>query len=263
MRWPALATFDREAADDPRAPVLYGRSYLGIRLAIGVVALLLPVALVLLDWLVMTEGRQVRGSMSAYYHSPARDLFVGALCLVGGLLLTYLLAQPWTWDFLLSTVCGLAVIGVAFFPSARPGWHRGDPDCAAPVLPPGRRLSPDDLCTGLQQHIGEARSNLVHGSCSAVVVLMLIGLCVAFARREATLRRHPRPVRVRLYVASAVVVFVGGLWATTGPVLHLGGYAWGRVYVGEVISFACFSCAWLTASVDLLAELGRRLNPFR
>lgn len=38
----------------------------------------------------LRAGVQVRGSISAYYHTSMRDLFVGGLTVVGFMLLTYM-----------------------------------------------------------------------------------------------------------------------------------------------------------------------------
>ena len=105
---------------------------------IGIVGLLLPWALIVIDWQFMTEGRQIRGSMSAYYHSPARDLFVGGLVAIGGFLLLYMTGRWRTWEFSLSSVAGFAVWTVAF-PAGRAGSERTERSCADF---PGRHRAP-------------------------------------------------------------------------------------------------------------------------
>lgn len=72
--------------------------------------------------------------MSAYYHSPARDLFVGGLWATGVVLVSYLWWKFKTWDFSLSLVAGIAVLSVATFPTGAPTWTP-----AEPVAPPSRR----------------------------------------------------------------------------------------------------------------------------
>lgn len=77
----------------------FARSYLGIRLLIGALGLALPVALALCDWLFLQGDARLRGSMSAYYHSSARDLFVGGLVAIGVILCSYMSWKWDTWDF--------------------------------------------------------------------------------------------------------------------------------------------------------------------
>ena len=62
-------------------------TYLGLRLGLLGIAVLLPFAL----WWggSLAEGLTLRGSMSAYYHTELRDVFVGALFGVGALLVAY------------------------------------------------------------------------------------------------------------------------------------------------------------------------------
>lgn len=98
MRAPSVALFNREVDGLSAGGRLYAESYLQIRLLIGLTGFLLPLLLVVVDWLFMTSGRQIEGSMSAYYHTPAEDMFAPGLSVVGALLLTYMTAQVWTWD---------------------------------------------------------------------------------------------------------------------------------------------------------------------
>ena len=215
------------------AQLLVG-SYLGIRLVIGIVGLLLPWALIVIDWQFMTEGRQIRGSMSAYYHSPARDLFVGGLVAIGGFLLLYMTGRWRTWEFSLSSVAGFAVWTVAF-PPGEPG--RRGPSAL-------RRLPGPPPCTAIQHKYGEGDVALVHAVGAGVFVVLLAGLCLVFALREfghgrgarklmgeerdaaavwSRLRSEPvgwtrflftEAPRVPFYLGCGVVILFGGWWAT-------------------------------------------------
>jgi hypothetical protein len=63
--------------------------------------------------------------------------------------------------------------------------------------------------------------------------------------------RAPRR-RVLLYLALALLVLIGGIWAIGGPDLTLPAIGrLGKTYIGEVIAFVSFGLAWLTASQDL------------
>ena len=50
-----------------------------------------------------------------------QDVFVSGLCVIGFLLATYMAGEFRTWDFWASLIAGLAVLGVVFFPTSRPG----------------------------------------------------------------------------------------------------------------------------------------------
>jgi hypothetical protein len=254
MPMPTLAVFDRQVDGLTPGGQLYARSYLQIRLLIGLTGFLLPLSLVGLDWLFMTEGRQIQGSMSAYYHTPARDLFVAGLCVVGVLLLTYLTAQLWTWDFVLSSLAGVCVLVVAFFPTWRPGLSQASTRCGeSPLTPPG--------CTALQQRFGEQQVATVHSVAAVTFVVLLAALSLVFAARakhdgEPDTRRH-------LYLTCAAVIVLAGLWAILGPTLRLSTYSVQRTYAGEFVAFYAFSISWFAASWDLISGILRKATPGR
>lgn len=84
--------------------------YLRLRRAIGALGLLLPPALLLIAG--------PRESLSAYYHSPARDVFVAALATIAALLLAY--RGHDRGDRICSAVAGVALLGVALAPVGGP-----------------------------------------------------------------------------------------------------------------------------------------------
>ena len=87
-------------------------SYLGLRQAIGWTGLLMPIAVRVGAYLF--EGIATTGSISAYYYTGMRDVFVGTLILVGALLACY--RSPAWHDGVVATVAGLAAIGIGLFP---------------------------------------------------------------------------------------------------------------------------------------------------
>jgi hypothetical protein len=251
---PKLALFDREVDGLTPGGKLYAQSYLQIRLLIGLTGFLLPLLLVVLDWLFMTEGRQIRGSMSAYYHTPARDLFVAGLCVVGVLLLTYVSAQMWTWDFLLSSVAGVSVLVVAFFPTWRPGLSLDSPRCGDPTVPPPG-------CTALQQRLGEQQVATIHAIAAVTFVVLLAALSLVFAARA---QRDGEPdTRRRLYLICAAVIVLAGLWAVLGRTVGVSAYSVHKTYAGEFVAFYAFSISWFVASWDLIRGILEKATPAR
>jgi hypothetical protein len=87
-------------------------SYVGIRRAIGVSGLLLPVMLGPVGWLFF--GVEIQDSMSAYYHTAMRDVFGGTLCAMGIFLFCYRgydRIENWT-----ANVGCFSALGLALFP---------------------------------------------------------------------------------------------------------------------------------------------------
>ena len=96
-------------------------TYLRLRVGIAAIGVALPVILGLGAWIL--EGAFLQSSMSAYYHTGMRDLFVGALFAIGIALVLY---QGFSVaeNFVLS-VAGVLAVCVALFPTeggTAPAW---------------------------------------------------------------------------------------------------------------------------------------------
>ncbi|CAM3853725.1 hypothetical protein ACXYTP_14180 [Tsukamurella ocularis] len=254
---------DTMPAEDRRAIAASNsvRSLLIIRFYGGAVGLLLPVALIAVDF--ATSGEycvRVRDSLSVYYHSGARDIFVIGLGIVGFLLFSYKLNRRSAANAL-STVAGVAAVAVAAFPTGLPGRIPAG-ECGAGAPPP--------VATPLQLALGTDRTALVHAIAALVVFVLFALMCVTTALHD---RRNPflrpavappgsTPVRRllatvsnragwRFHLACAgTIVGVGALCllaaraGTTLP-LHLG-----PLWVAEVIGILAFSASWFVKGLD-------------
>jgi hypothetical protein len=88
-------------------------SYLFLRRAIGLIGSLLPIALPL-GYALSTGKWQLLESVSTYYYTDMRNVFVGSLCAVGVFLICYRYEQ---WDDVISTLAGAFAIAVALCPT--------------------------------------------------------------------------------------------------------------------------------------------------
>jgi hypothetical protein len=86
-------------------------SYLGLRKSIGIIGILLPFVLALGAWIF--EGKGLLDSISAYYYSAMRDVFVGSLWAIAVFLFSYRFARQ---DDLAGDLAGIFAIGAAIFP---------------------------------------------------------------------------------------------------------------------------------------------------
>jgi hypothetical protein len=91
-------------------------SYLDLRRAIGMIGTALPFVLVIGKWLL--GGWGIQSSISAYYYTSMRDVFVGSLCAIGVFLLSYR-GYERADDVAGDLACVFAV-GVAVFPTSPP-----------------------------------------------------------------------------------------------------------------------------------------------
>ena len=224
----------------------YFRSYRVIRTAVGIMGILLPVILVVGEFFLVGTV-QVRGSLSAYYHTSMRDFFVGILCVTGVLLITYLAGQhtPAYWA---STVAGLAVLGVAFIPTERPDLPPGAVMC-------GPSASPTPVgCTALQQRLGETPAATIHFIFAAIFILGLaaVSFLFAVARREATGLDSGKPVKRLLHYACGGVIVVAVVFVAVAGLLgwhHI--WILTPLYIGEVVSVLAFGISWLAEGASL------------
>ena len=90
------------------------RSYLVLRRAIGVIGFLLPIVVASGAYLLFQTGLQ--RSISSYYYTDMRDVFVGSLCAIGIFLFSYRGYER--SDDIAGNLGGVFAIGVALFPTA-------------------------------------------------------------------------------------------------------------------------------------------------
>lgn len=91
-------------------------SYLRIRQCVGGIGVFLPFVLLIGNKVI---GHGVQPSMSGYYYTPMRNIFIGALCALAIFLITY---DGWNRaDSVITNVAGAGVVGTALCPTAPAG----------------------------------------------------------------------------------------------------------------------------------------------
>jgi uncharacterized membrane protein len=242
-------TFERPAnmSNDGDPAVLYVRSYLLIRKVVGIIGILLPIILIIGEASFLKGSVQVRGSLSAYYHTSMQDIFVGSLCITGLLLITYMAGMPATLDFWFSLIAGVAVLVVAFFPTWRPGIPHGAPLCGSNPSPPG--------CSPIEQALGEGLTAQFHAVAAAVFILSLAVISFLFAHREKKYNNSETWKWFHIFCGVAILAAVA--WVGIGGALKIHIWELTPLYLGEIISVWAFGASWLLKSTDL----GRTLHP--
>jgi len=231
-----------EAALNLQARIMYLRSYLLMRAAIGFIGVALPIGLLLGDGFLFMGVRPARGSLSAYYYSGMRDVFVGSLCAAGVFLLTYKVFEH-NLDNTLSIIAGTAAIGVALFSTGRPK----DSDVG---------LSP------LQKLLGEQTVTTVHYVCATVFILSLGIITFFFGVREGRRsqqrdghRASRSPTFWRRFhwsCAGAIGLSVAFIAASM-----LSGWFTGySLIIGETAAILAFGLSWLMKGLELDILLG-------
>jgi len=104
------------------------RSFLFLRTGIGIIGVALPLALIF-GKMLLERHLGILDSMSAYYQSVMRDVFVGSLWAIGIFLICYRYDHL---DDLASTIAGASAIVVALFPN--PPVHQLSAACFFVIL---------------------------------------------------------------------------------------------------------------------------------
>jgi hypothetical protein len=229
----------------------YTRSYRVIRLVVGFLGILLPLIFIFVEAYLLKGGVHVRGSLSAYYHSPLQDVFVGGLCVIGVLLATYMAGEWKTLDFWASLIGGVAVLGVVFFPTTRSGLPKGAPLCGSLPQPAS--------CSFVEQQLGEHTTAVIHAVCAVVFIVSLAVMSFLFAVSEAQpkdgrsmvpgKRWFSSGVRCWIYVVCGLIIVAAGAWAFWGA----GVWQLTPLYIGEVASVWAFGISWLLAGFSVMA----------
>jgi hypothetical protein len=204
---------------------------------VGALGIALPFALVLIDgvWL---DGPFLRSSLSAYYYSGAREVFVGALSAIGVFLIAYKVAEV-NLDNTLSVMAGIAVVCVAGFPTS-----------AARVAD-----------TPLQERLGESAVATIHYASAAVFISSLAVISYFFGKREGA--RAPRPGQRRpprfwrtFHWACAGVIAAALAFILVTEVFDAGPRR--SLLYGEVVSVWAFAVSWLWKGLEVDMLRGRR-----
>jgi len=174
----AIADFLRPVTDVGQRPdpaeqpgeAKYVRSYLVMRLGIGVLGVLLPLWLLLADWLAFDGDPVPRGSLSVYYYSGMRDVFVVIMSATGVFLITHQVADK-SLDNTATFFAGLCACLIPLFPTGHPSYFHGG-------------------LTPLQDLWGEDTIKQVHFGASAVFLVLLALMSFLFGKREGRRARR-------------------------------------------------------------------------
>ncbi|UCG50546.1 MAG: DUF998 domain-containing protein [Candidatus Latescibacterota bacterium] len=88
-------------------------SYLALRKTVGILGIAFPFVLSLGALIFFRTG--IQGSISGYYHTGMRDVFVGILCVIGFFLLSY--RGHGCLDDIVGDLACIFAVGVALFPT--------------------------------------------------------------------------------------------------------------------------------------------------
>lgn len=215
----------RDLATFCEAPAGYiVETYFVLRMVIGGGAIALPIAL--LVWAAVDPGVVMMGSISGFYYTQARSIFIGTVVAIGVALVAY---RGYTRgeNSLLNAAGGLAIV-VALVPTEGPA------------------------LTGLNP------ANVIH-AVAAVAFFVLAALSIIFYGHE-TLSALPDPRRRHRYRLTYRVLTVLVLVLPVVALL----VAWllgstGALFVVETAALYAFAAFWMVKTYELSKSHERRL----
>jgi hypothetical protein len=223
----------------------YTRTFLWMRLGVGVIGVLLPVLLISLDSIVFNGHPFVRDSMSAYYYSGMREFFVGVIFGSGAFLLAYKVSEV-SLDNTASIGAGICAWLIAMFPT-------GLPPLKEHPKPPRPALTP------LQDLIGVGWVKGIHYGASAGFIICLAVVTVLFGYREGKLPAVPKKLPPRFWRAfhwtCAFAMGLGAAWILITSVTS-SGPRWSTL-LGEWICTWAWALSWLLKGAEWDTLFGR------
>ncbi len=204
-------------------------SYLTIRRVIGVVALALPICVVAGGFI--QDGHGIQGSISGYYYTNMRDVFVGMLSVVALFLITYRGYDA--IDDVVGILSGVFALGMLVFPTSM---------YAGKVVRVGVFLVDDDISGFIHLAFGalfffclsffslylftrkgpgplgrdKRRRNMVYRTCGVIMILSIVLITIYTLSLRETALAKLNPV---LVLESIALLAFGTSWLVKGNTL--------------------------------------------
>lgn len=197
------------------------QTYFWSRVGIATVGILFPLVL----WLVgLKININLQGSISHYYHTPMRDVFVGSLFAIGAFL--YFYRGYSNSENIVLDLAGILAICTALFPTSIEDVI-GEPQCDTFTAP------------------------YIHGVCAISFFIAIAYSCIF--QSSATLEKMPDPSRQRFY--RIVYKFLGGgmiiFPLLSALLLYLFDETRSIIFFIELASVWTFSIYWIVKSFEI------------
>lgn len=201
-------------------------TYLNLRIGMSIIGLALPLVLVIAASMSNTYSPQ--DSISAYYHTPMRDVFVGSLIAIGFAL--YLYKGYSDTENLALNLAGILVVIVALFPTDVPATLRCE---VPPWLPSEPFVEP-----------------IVHKA-SAILFFAAIAFICIFCRTETLGLFENGEVSAR-YSRSYLIYGILMILLPTAAIVmsYLIGETYG-IFLAESMALWVFALFWYTKSREI------------
>lgn len=213
--------------------VIWLQSGKTLRKIVGLLGMLLPFVL-----LVFTIGyglsRPIE-SISHYYYTTAGTAFTAVLCLIGMFLILY--SGYEARDFVVSTLAGLSVLVVAFFPTDNLSNYCRLPNC-------------DYVVTELVDNVIRATTHYVAAAAFFVLLAYMAIFLFTKSKDAPDARTREKIMRNRIYRVCGVLMLLAILVMSAGPGIlgWIPGDFYGQnrlTFWMEALAIESFGFAWL------------------
>jgi hypothetical protein len=226
---------------------VYFTNYMFLRKAVGLVGTLLPVILLIVNPIAVSIENSgcglVPDSVSGYYYSPVRNIFVGALCALGLFLIAYVGYD--LGDRLVTDAAGVFAVGVALFPTK--------PTVPSPPSVPSVTCQTVAAVSTREQVVGD-----IHLVSAGLMFVFLAWMATRFTNTNP--QRQPssqKPLRNRIYVICAIVILaclVAAVITSVLPDSVKAHFPW-WLFLYEAVAIFAFGFSWFVKGQTLIGRL--------
>ncbi len=239
-------------------------NYMTLRKAIGWIGVLLPFVVFFGNWIIFSHhvagclapmGNKLPDSLSGYYYSHMRDVFVGGMWAAGVFLFFY--TGHDTFERVVTNLAGLAALGIALFPTSPPTSEFLQTNSCGPVTPVVLQPAPHGFAFGI-----------VHVACLCGLMLMVALMAWRFTRQytddqvtamtddDREIEQNPRLKRRnnRIYWGCVAALVAAGAFALIQEFAFTdvvkSAAPW--LLYAETVAFLAFGTAWFVKGRALL-----------
>ena len=216
-------------------------NYMFLRKTVGWVGTSLPVILLVANPIALSIENSgcnaVLGSLSGYYYSPVRNIFVGAQCAIGLFLIAYVGYD--LGDRLVTDAAGVFAVGVALFPTK--------PTIASP---PSIACQTVAQLSTREQVVGD-----IHVVFAGLTFVFMAWMAIRFTNTD----KPPCPrklLRNQIYRICAIVIaacVVAIVITTFLPASVKGGFQW--ILLWESVGIFAFGVSWFVKGQTLIPAI--------
>ena len=217
-------------------------NYMFLRKTVGWVGTLLPVILLVANPIALSIENSpcgvIPGSVSGYYYSPVRNIFVGAMCAQGLFLIAYVGYD--LGDRVITDLAGVFALGVALFPTKPTVASHPSVTCQTVA----------QLSTR-QQVVGD-----IHLVFAGLTFAFLAWMAIRFTNTDKLQPSPQKLLRNRIYLICAIVIVLCLAALVITSLLSAsvkGPFPW--IFLWEAVGIFAFGVSWFVKGQTLIGAL--------